>query len=615
MKVLKLASVLSLLPAAMLLVIIAFSSMPATSAQETPNIQAPLLTKTVRLDGKISGTEEWSDVTGTSLTIPCTSKQCNQAPIPNVQAVVWIKHDGKWLYFLYRVDWPKALIDPTFAGEAVVEYYWTPGQGVPIRGQWLYEDANYVVVGYDESRGTVNPTWTGTDDWWVINGSDYRDEEYTPPGRNDLQGIATHDGEHYWFEFRKPLNSGDGCDWNFTVGNSYGVLGLDGLLQVGFGTSKPRIRYYQPITLTLLNSRTILTSVTTASSIITSVTTVGSASVTTGVTTSSSSAETAGAPAFAIVPFGNFGLVGLIAVVVLVSSVLVLRSRRKPAQQTVILKESEEPKPEKKSLVEEPAGPAEMVISREPVPAVKPLEPVAKIIMPPVREREAPTRTETVISTGYADLDSLLSGGLPEGYAVLFASPSYDERDLLLRRIVESNLSPDNPVFYISSDVRRTKDLLDRYPENFYAFCPQADKIPAAPANLFKMGGVENLSDFNISLTMAQRGIQVEQGARKIMVVDVLSDVLLRHKMLTTRRWLSDFLAKRKAEGFTILATFNPLIAAKEETQTIFDSFDGVVEIYEKELKERSRRFLTIRKMYGRRYSESELMLDKDKLF
>jgi len=30
---------------------------------------------------------------------------------------------------------------------------------------------------------------------------------------------------------------------------------------------------------------------------------------------------------------------------------------------------------------------------------------------------------------------------------------------------------------------------------------------------------------------------------------------------------------------------------------------------------ERSRRFLIIKKMYGRRYSESEVLMDKDKLF
>ena len=84
---------------------------------------------------------------------------------------------------------------------------------------------------------------------------------------------------------------------------------------------------------------------------------------------------------------------------------------------------------------------------------------------------------------------------------------------------------------------------------------------------------------------------------------------------MTARKWFSDFVARRKVEGFTVLAFLNPLVASAEETQTLIDLFDGVIEIYEKELRERSRRFLVIKRMYGQRYSESELMLDKDKLF
>ena len=100
-----------------------------------------------------------------------------------------------------------------------------------------------------------------------------------------------------------------------------------------------------------------------------------------------------------------------------------------------------------------------------------------------------------------------------------------------------------------------------------------------------------------------------------IVIIDVLSDLLIRFKGVTTRRWLSDFVGKRKAEGFTALATLNPMLATKEDNQMVIDFFDGVIEIFEKELKERSRRFVVVKKMYGRKYSESELMLDKDKLF
>jgi len=253
----------------------------------------------------------------------------------------------------------------------------------------------------------------------------------------------------------------------------------------------------------------------------------------------------------------------------------------------------------------------QQVASKETKPAY------ATPVMKSSAAEELPSgsEAEAIISTGYADLDSSLSGGVPERYAVLFASPSYDERDLLLRKIIETNFALENPTYFISGDARKAEDLLRRYSQNFFVFCPQADKITPARANLQKIGGVENLSDFNISVTMAIRSIPIKQDVRKIMIIDTLSDVLLHHRLLTTRKWLSDFLTRRKAEGFTIFATFNPLIAAREEVQTILDSFDGVVEIFEKELKERSRRFLVIRKMYGRKYSESELMLDKDKLF
>jgi KaiC/GvpD/RAD55 family RecA-like ATPase len=133
---------------------------------------------------------------------------------------------------------------------------------------------------------------------------------------------------------------------------------------------------------------------------------------------------------------------------------------------------------------------------------------------------------------------------------------------------------------------------------------------------LIKIPPIENLSDATLSVNLALRDIvKKESKSNPLIIIDILSDLLLRYKSVTTRRWLSDFVGKRKAEGFTILATLNPLTATKEETQNIIDFFDGVIEIFEKPVMERSRRFLIIKKMYGRRYSDSEMLMDKDKLF
>ena len=59
----------------------------------------------------------------------------------------------------------------------------------------------------------------------------------------------------------------------------------------------------------------------------------------------------------------------------------------------------------------------------------------------------------------------------------------------------------------------------------------------------------------------------------------------------------------------------NPSIASKEEIETVVDVFDGIMEIFEREVREKFRRFLVVKKMYGRVYLEDELMLDKSKLY
>lgn len=276
--------------------------------------------------------------------------------------------------------------------------------------------------------------------------------------------------------------------------------------------------------------------------------------------------------------FGNLEMIVIVAIVALASSALIFARRKKSSRSVLVPKQENGPTAQ---------------ISERPVPV-----------------------SEAIISTGYADLDETLEGGLPRGLAVVIVSPSYDERDLLLRKTIDSTLSSGRPAFYVSNDMGRIQDLVRRYSDGFYAFSTQADKILTHPANLYKIPGVENLSDASISLSLAIRDARSKEKAGNIVIiVDILSDILLRHKSTTTRKWLLDFLGKRKVEGFTIIATLNPLATAKEETQTIVDCFDGVIEIYEKSLAERTRRFLIVKKMYGRKYSEDEILIDKDKLF
>lgn len=323
--------------------------------------------------------------------------------------------------------------------------------------------------------------------------------------------------------------------------------------------------------------------------------------------TASTVPPSTGATNIGLMPFGNLGLIEIGATVAVIASVLVLARKRKTSPAATL-------KQDRPAAVQ--GSPRDAVA---PQPITKP--PVAASLKqehpPEVQEpRRDIASSQPIISTGYVDLDQALQGGIPERFSVVIVSPSYDERDLLLRKVIESTLSGGRLAILVSNDIGRTEDLTSRYTKGFIAFSSQADKILSHGPNLVKVPSVENLSEANLSLSLAIKdAIAKETGSKPIIIVDILSDVLLRHKSILTRRWLSDFVGKRKAEGFTIIATLNPLTTTKEEAQSVIDFFDGVIEIFEKPLMERSRRFLIIRKMYGRRYSENEVLVDKDKLF
>jgi archaellum biogenesis ATPase FlaH len=291
---------------------------------------------------------------------------------------------------------------------------------------------------------------------------------------------------------------------------------------------------------------------------------------------------------------------------------VIAKRRKGPTEQKAIAK-AEAIEIEVKPGTEPPKTRPE--VKAEVKPEVKPpVAPEPKPESPALRPPPTPARVGQNISTGYSELDEVLAGGLPIGYAILIVSPPCDERDLLFRKIIESSLATKSPVCFLSRDLIRTQDFTNRYGQNFHVFSTQADKIISGGGPIYKLQGLQNLSDLNISFTKAVESLpQTAQG--KLVIIDLLSDILLEHKALTTRKWLDAFVSKRKAEGFTIIGVLNPLVSSQQDTQTIIDLFDGIIEIYERELKERARRFLIVRKMYGRKYVDTELMLDKDKLY
>lgn len=518
------------------------------SSSTPPAIEVPILSSTVVIDGRITSSNEWSDASKTNVTLICyvgVLSTCTGASADNASALIWMKHDSTWLYFLLEVPFAKRFFDllstqraNEFA-EADMFYCWSPTGRPP----WTACDDGFVGISPSGSY------YAG--DGWMPNGQWAGGDEQQPYGQNNVAGAAKHDGVSYWFEFKKTLTSSDGYDWSLKPGTVYGDGEVDGTFTISFGAASgkgPRWGQYSKIWLCpcvgpVAPSKTLeKTSFTSATTI--------SQSVSSQATATSTQATIFVLPA----NWTSFMAIAVVALAGSLSTVLIIKKRKHVRG----------------------GGPS--------------------------------------IATGYADFDDLLSGGLPLDYTVLIISPPCDERDLLLRRIIHSTISSGGTAFYVSGDIGKAQDLATRYQKDFYAYCTKSDHSATHLTNLFGTPSIGNLSEFNIVLNQSLT-TKVKENVRKIIIVDVLSDILLQYRALTTRKWLTEFIAKRKSAGFTIVATLNPYLAKEDAQAAVLDLFDGILEIYEKKLKERSRRFLTVKKLYGRKYSQTDIMLDADKLW
>jgi len=220
------------------------------------------------------------------------------------------------------------------------------------------------------------------------------------------------------------------------------------------------------------------------------------------------------------------------------------------------------------------------------------------------------------IATGYEDLDNLLFGGIPDRYAVILTSPSCDEKDLLVKRFLEVGASKGQITFYITTRVSGAGALVEDFQSNFYLLIcnPQADSMIKSLPNVFKLKGVENLTDISIALALAFRRLDTSVSGPRRACIEIIPDVLLQHHAIDSRRWLNGVIPELRLQGFTTLAVMDPEMHSAREVRAVLDLFEGEINIYEKETEKGLKKFLKIKRMYNQRYLESELYLKKGNL-
>jgi TolB-like protein len=206
-----------------------------------------------------------------------------------------------------------------------------------------------------------------------------------------------------------------------------------------------------------------------------------------------------------------------------------------------------------------------------------------------------------------------LYGGIASNCAVVLTSPSCSERDQLIESFLDTGAKKGEVAFYVTINPGLMKRLTVEYPSSFHLFVcnPQADAMVKDAPNVVKLKGVENLTEISIAMSSAIQKLDPSlKGSRRICL-GLISDVLLQHHAVQTRKWLAGLIPELQSEGFTILAIMDPEMHPSQEVRAILDLFDGEISMYEKETEEGPRRYLRIKKMSDHKYSEDEVILKK----
>jgi len=161
--------------------------------------------RSVQVDGEISSVDEWSDAVCVDLRMHYSVYYDN----PNIQRIYWwVQNNEQEISFLVRI--PKKLVPKAI----FVNYFWPE-----YTGSWAHSDGAYVNIE------------TGIFDYGKWDELQfYADEELEPPGTFDVQAAYSEDGEFFWFELSKPLDSGDRYDWALEPGQRIGDNPYDAFL-------------------------------------------------------------------------------------------------------------------------------------------------------------------------------------------------------------------------------------------------------------------------------------------------------------------------------------------------------------------------------------------------
>ena len=178
-------------------------------------MESKLSSSSVFVDGKTTYPTEWMDARCYQLNLVewisgqgCTGNK-------SIASTWYVKNDARNLYFLIRI--PKVYIVPK--GVSLAYFY-----PYPYMNFWAKSDTMSFGDGIPlDEYGWDDKTWRN---------------DVSDGGEMNTRAKTTQADQYYWFEFSKPLDSGDGHDWSWKAGDKVGT-DITGDLMIGSWGSLP----------------------------------------------------------------------------------------------------------------------------------------------------------------------------------------------------------------------------------------------------------------------------------------------------------------------------------------------------------------------------------------
>jgi hypothetical protein len=214
---------------------------------------------------------------------------------------------------------------------------------------------------------------------------------------------------------------------------------------------------------------------------------------------------------------------------------------------------------------------------------------------------------EDRVSTGTLELDSLLLGGIPKEYAVVLSASPCDERELIVKDFLNAGIK-EGITFYIATEADGLEGLLDN--PNFYFFLCNTKPKTKVPdlQNVFVIPSKADITNLGISLTKAIRSID-QSVTQKRICIEIVSDVLVKHGVNTTREWLSGLITDLGSKGFTMLAVMYPEMHQSEESKAVLSLFDGEISIIQSDDPLDCRKSIRVKKLRNQDYIKNSMCL------